>query len=36
MVTSLMKFSPLGPAYYVAGICTLGLLVGIYLLLTKR
>ncbi|NER62974.1 MHS family MFS transporter [Pseudomonas sp. MAFF212427] len=36
MVTSLMKFSPLGPAYYVAGICTLGLLVGIYLLATKR
>lgn len=36
MVTSLMKFSPLGPAYYVAGICTLGLLVGIYLFATKR
>ncbi|MBV6285538.1 MFS transporter [Pseudomonas aegrilactucae] len=36
MVTSLMKFSPLGPAYYVAGICILGLLVGLYLLATKR
>ncbi|PWB32216.1 MFS transporter [Pseudomonas sp. SDI] len=36
VVTYLLKFSPMGPAYYVAGICTIGLLVGIYLLATKR
>ena len=36
MVTLLLKYSPMGPAYYVAGICTIGLLVGIYLLAKKR
>ena len=36
LVSLLLKWSPLGPAYYVAGICTLGLLVGIYLFATKR
>ena len=35
-VTALLKFSPMAPAIYVAGICTIGLLVGIYLLATKR
>ncbi|WP_425313085.1 MFS transporter [Pseudomonas putida] len=36
VVTYLLKFSPMGPAYYVAGICTIGLLVGLYLLAKKR
>ncbi|MNE45929.1 shikimate transporter [compost metagenome] len=36
VVTALLKFSPMAPAYYVAGICTIGLLVGIYLLAKKR
>ncbi|WP_166362306.1 MFS transporter [Pseudomonas akapageensis] len=36
MVTLLLKYSPMGPAYYVAGICTIGLLVGLYLLAKKR
>lgn len=31
MVTLLLKYSPMGPAYYVAGICSVGLLVGAYL-----
>jgi len=35
-VTALLKFSPMAPAFYVAGICTLGFLVGLYLLATKR
>ena len=35
-VTALLKFSPMAPALYVAGICTIGLLVGLYLLATKR
>ena len=30
-VTLLLKESPMGPAYYVAIICTMGLLVGAYL-----
>ena len=36
VVTALLKFSPMAPAYYVAGICTIGLLVGCYLLAKKR
>ncbi|MCY1397064.1 Proline/betaine transporter [compost metagenome] len=36
MVTLLLKYSPMGPAYYVAGICTIGLLVGAYLLAKGR
>ncbi|MDN7140747.1 MFS transporter [Pseudomonas sp. JQ170] len=36
VVTYLLKFSPMGPAYYVAGICTIGLLVGLYLMAKKR
>ncbi|WP_136478778.1 MFS transporter [Pseudomonas sp. DG56-2] len=36
VVTALLKFSPMAPAYYVAGICAIGLLVGIYLLTKKR
>ncbi|KJK16283.1 MFS transporter [Pseudomonas sp. BIGb0427] len=35
-VTAMLKFSPMAPAYYVAGICTIGLLVGIYLTAKKR
>jgi MFS family permease len=35
-VTMLMKSYPMGPAYYVAGICVLGLLCGIYLITKKR
>ena len=35
-VTALLKFSPMAPAMYVAGICTIGFLVGLYLLATKR
>ena len=30
-VTLLLKESPMGPAYYVAIICTMGLVVGAYL-----
>jgi hypothetical protein len=30
-VSLLMKESPMGPAYYVAVICTMGMLVGAYL-----
>jgi MFS family permease len=36
VVTALLKLSPMAPAYYVAGICTIGLLVGLYLLAKKR
>ena len=36
VVSGLLKVSPMGPAWYVAGICTIGLLVGIYLLAKKR
>ncbi|MEE1865457.1 MFS transporter [Pseudomonas auratipiscis] len=36
VVTALLKFSPMAPAYYVAGICAIGLLVGVYLLTKKR
>jgi len=35
-VTFLMKSNPMGPAYYVAGICTIGFLVGCYLMAKKR
>ncbi|MBM3104823.1 MFS transporter [Pseudomonas sp. P66] len=35
-VTALLKFSPMAPAYYVAVICAIGLLVGLYLLIKKR
>jgi hypothetical protein len=31
VVTLLLKESPMGPAYYVAIICSMGLLVGLYL-----
>ena len=36
IVTLLLKSDPMGPAYYVAGICMIGLLVGLYLLAKKR
>lgn len=36
VVTALLKFSSMAPAYYVAGICAIGLLVGVYLLTKKR
>lgn len=36
VVTALLKFSPMAPAYYVACLCAVGLLVGVYLLATKR
>ncbi|NBA94451.1 MFS transporter [Pseudomonas sp. R5(2019)] len=36
VVTFLLKVSPMGPSYYVAGICTIGLVVGAYLMATKR
>ncbi|WP_137886517.1 MFS transporter [Pseudomonas sp. 2FE] len=32
LVTLLLKADPLGPAYYVAALCGLGLLIGLYLL----
>jgi len=32
----LLKWSPLGPAYYVVALCGLGLLIGLYLLSTER
>ncbi|HCN46549.1 MAG TPA: MFS transporter [Pseudomonas sp.] len=35
-VTALLKVSPMAPAIYVAGICGIGFLVGLYLLATKR
>ncbi|MBO0366828.1 MFS transporter [Pseudomonas shirazensis] len=35
-VTGLLKISPMAPAYYVAVLCTVGLLVGLYLLAKKR
>jgi MFS family permease len=31
VVTALLKESPMGPAYYVAVICSIGILVGLYL-----
>ena len=36
VVTALLKFSPMAPAYYVACLCAVGLLVGTYLLANKR
>ena len=36
LVTLLLKADPLGPAYYVAALCGLGLCVGLYLLTSKR
>ena len=36
VVTALLKFSPMAPAYYVACLCAVGLLVGTYLLARKR
>jgi MFS family permease len=36
VVTALLKVSPMAPAYYVAGLCAVGLLVGLYLLANKR
>jgi MFS family permease len=35
-VTLLLKSDPMGPAYYVAGICMIGLVVGLYLMAKKR
>ncbi|MDE1168796.1 MAG: MFS transporter [Pseudomonas sp.] len=35
-VTLLLKSDPMGPAYYVAGICLIGLFVGLYLMAKKR
>jgi len=36
VVTMLMKSNPMGPAYYVAGICVIGLACGLYLMAKKR
>lgn len=36
VVTALLKFSPMAPAYYVSCLCAVGLVVGVYLLATKR
>ncbi|WP_296248693.1 MFS transporter [Pseudomonas sp. UBA4194] len=36
VVTLLMKSNPMGPAYYVAGICVIGLACGVYLMAKKR
>jgi len=36
VVTALLKVSPMAPAYYVAGLCAVGLAVGLYLLANKR
>ena len=36
VVTALLKISPMAPAYYVAGLCAVGLGVGVYLLANKR
>ena len=36
LVTALLKFSPMAPAYYVAGICSIGLFVGVFLIARKR
>ncbi len=37
MVVSLMlKSSPMGPAWYVAILCAVGMLIGFYLLLKRR
>ncbi|MNP23955.1 shikimate transporter [compost metagenome] len=36
VVTALLKVSPMAPAYYVAGLCAVGLLVGVFLLAKKR
>lgn len=35
-VTALLKFSPMAPAYYVAGLCGLGLSIGLYLMRRQR
>jgi MFS family permease len=35
-VALLLKYSPLGPAYYVLALCGLGLLLGLYLLDAER
>jgi MFS family permease len=36
LVTALLKFSPMAPAYYVAGICSIGLFAGVFLIARKR
>jgi hypothetical protein len=36
VVTALLKVSPMAPAYYVAGLCAVGLAVGVYLFANKR
>jgi hypothetical protein len=35
-VAFLLKFSPMGPAYYVMALCGLGLLIGLYLFSQRR
>lgn len=35
-VTYIMKNTPLAPAYYVAGVCVIGMLVGLYLMRSGR
>lgn len=35
-VSIMMKTNPMGPAVYVAGVCVIGVLVGLYLLAKKR
>lgn len=36
VVAFLLKFSPMGPAYYVMALCGLGLLIGLYLFSQRR
>ena len=36
VVAFLLKFSPMGPAYYVIALCGLGLLIGLYLFSQRR
>ena len=36
VVALLMKWDPLGPAYYVAALCGLAMLIGLYLLRQRR
>jgi len=31
-VTLMLKNSPMGPAWYVAALCVMGMLIGVYLL----
>jgi hypothetical protein len=35
VVTLMLKANPMGPAWYVAGLCVLGMVIGVYLLRSK-